>query len=160
MDGVVADFDARAREILHQKNAHERWPEDQWARLRDHEHLYRDLPKTAYADRIINLARQFRDDLGWNLYMLTAIPRNNDMPHTFNDKVLWMQEHYPDITPFFGPYSHDKQKHCKPGDVLVDDRTSNITEWQLKGGTAIKVSTSDAEPAIKQLEDLLLSLKN
>jgi 5'(3')-deoxyribonucleotidase len=151
MDGVVADFDAEARRILDQKNAHERWPEEQWNRLRDHKHLYRHLPKTSYADRIVELARKFRDELGWELHVLTAIPRNNDMPHTFNDKVLWMQEHYPDIIPFFGPFSHDKQHHCQVGDILVDDRTSNIEEWTLRGGIGIKVSTLNAEPAIDEL---------
>ena len=158
MDGVVADFDAEARRLLKRMNtddasSNERWPEAEWNKLRDHKHLYRDLPKTAYADRIITLARQFRDTLGWNLYMLTAIPRNNDMPHTFHDKIRWMADYYPDITVFFGPYSHDKQHHCQPGDILVDDRTSNIEEWRARGGTAVKVVTSNPEPAIQELKE-------
>jgi 5'(3')-deoxyribonucleotidase len=159
MDGVVADFDAEARRLLKRNNtddasSNERWPEHEWQRLRDHEHLYRHLPKTSYADRIMTLARQFRDNLGWNLYMLTAIPRNNDMPHCFHDKIRWMADHYPDVTVFFGPFSHDKQHHCRVGDILVDDRTSNIEEWQARGGQAVKVSTRDAEPALEQLTAL------
>jgi 5'(3')-deoxyribonucleotidase len=158
MDGVVADFDSMARQLLKRNtedaSSNERWPEEEWRRLRDHEHLYRDLPKTAYADRIMDVARAFRDNLGWRLCMLTAIPRNNDMPHCFHDKILWMAERYPEVTVFFGPYSHDKQHHCRPGDILVDDRTSNIEEWQARGGVAVKVSTRDAEPALALLTSL------
>jgi hypothetical protein len=37
----------------------------------------------------------------------------------------------------FGPYSKDKHQHCRPGDILIDDRSSNIEEWQAAGGIAI-----------------------
>jgi hypothetical protein len=33
-----------------------------------------------------------------------------------------------------GPFSRDKWKHAKGGDVLVDDRPENIHDWVTKGG--------------------------
>lgn len=159
MDGVVADFDGRAEQILGARPVDERWPEDQWQQLRNHKHLYRHLPKTPYADQVIAVARRFRDELGWHLGMLTAIPKGNDMPSAFYDKVLWMQDHYPDIPVYFGPYSKDKQLHCQPGDVLVDDRTSNIREWGAKGGTAIKLNHLRPQEAIDQMIQLLNAIR-
>ena len=167
MDGVVADFNTAARIYLKRSQAdavqaeqNGRWPKEEWARLKDCPHFYRDLPKTPYADRIMDLARQFRDQHGWRLHMLTAIPSGNDMPDCIWDKVLWMQEHYPDVTAHFGPVSQDKAHHCQPGDVLVDDRASNNLEWTQAGGHAIRVYTWSPESAIQELEQLLGSLSN
>jgi len=163
MDGVVADFNRAAREYLNKRYADQaraeqqgRWPEHEWGKIRELPHFYRDLPKTHFADRIIELARGFRDKKGWQLYMLTAIPKNNDMPHCFHDKIDWMQEYYPDVRVHFGPYSHDKQHHCRPGDILVDDRESNTNEWRAAGGIAVRVLASEPERALAELEALLL----
>jgi hypothetical protein len=163
MDGVVADFNQAARAYLKgsmqdaERAEHEgRWPESEWRRLRDLPNFYRHLPKTAYADTIMQWARRFRDELGWDLYMLTAIPKNNDMADCIWDKVLWMQEHYPDVRARFGPYSQDKQHHHRPGDVLVDDRISNCDEWRQAGGKAIRVRAWQPEQAIQELESVFV----
>jgi len=158
MDGVVADFDAAARDALEaRKDAviDGRWIESEWARIREIPHFYRHLPKTAIADSIMALARQFRDQCGYNLYMLTAIPRKNDMPDCFHDKILWMRDYYPEIEVRFGPYSHDKCNHCRPGDILVDDRTSNCFEWREQGGVAVQVLGSRPHEAVLELQALL-----
>jgi hypothetical protein len=43
-------------------------------------------------------------------------------------------ERFERIPVLFGPYSFDKYKHCTPGDILIDDRTSNCEEWRAAGG--------------------------
>jgi 5'(3')-deoxyribonucleotidase len=68
---------------------------------------------------------------------LTAVPKGNDVPWAFYDKVVWVQNYFPDIPVMFGPFSKDKWQHCKPGDILIDDRKSNIAEWQAAGGRPI-----------------------
>lgn len=156
MDGVVADFNEFARRVLRPEKydpTSERWGTEEWSTLRDYPHLFRKLPKTAMADQLISLARRFRNELGWNLYFLTAVPQKDDVPDAFYDKVCWVQEYYPDITVRFGPHSWDKQKHCVPGDILVDDRMSNCEEWQAVGGIAIRV-TRDYDSVLSQLQDI------
>lgn len=143
MDGVVADFDGYAEQTLGHKHNSTHWPPDQWQQLTTIPHLYKNLPKTKQADNIMALARQFRDQLDWDLFMLTAIPKDNDVPDAFQDKILWMQEHYPDIPVRFGPYSKDKHKHCKSGDILVDDRQDNCDQWHSAGGIAIRAKNRD-----------------
>ena len=104
----------------------------------------------------MSLARRFETELGYNLRMLTAIPPDNDFPEVFQDKMDWMREYFPGVRVHFGPYSEDKQHHCLPGDILVDDRTSNITEWRAAGGTGIHV-TQDYQRALDELNQLLLA---
>ena len=157
MDGVVADWDAKAQEILGKpkSSVNGRWPDSDWARLRDFPHFYRVLAKMPRADELVDLARQFRDELGWDLYFLTAIPHDNDVPDAFTDKVEWAQEYYPDIRVHFGPYSNDKQDHCRPGDILVDDRSDNCAQWISRGGTAVRVHDDAYGGALRELEQIL-----
>lgn len=138
MDDVIADFKAYAVSVLRKKNDHERWGHQEWQRLRDNPRLYRDLDKTSDADIIVTACRQKCLDNNWNLMFLTAVPKGNDVKWAFYDKVHWAATHYPEIPVMFGPYSHDKHVHCNPGDVLIDDRTSNCDEWRNAGGVAIQ----------------------
>jgi hypothetical protein len=138
MDGVVADFNAYAIKTLTRKiDGDERWAPGEWRRLADNPRLYRDLERTPEADQLVEFCRRFCEQRGYALLFLTAIPKKNDVPWAFYDKVLWAQLRYPDIPVMFGPYSQDKQHHCEPGDILIDDRTINIQEWQAAGGVGI-----------------------
>jgi len=157
MDGVVADFNTRAREVLGTTTGDgNKWETGQWAKLRDLPNLYLDLPKMPQADDIINLARRFRDELGWPVYMLTAVPKGNDVPDAFHDKILWIQKYYPDMRVRFGPWGHTKHERCEPGDILVDDRTSNCEEWRNAGGRAIKVTGRDFTKVLAELTEIFL----
>ncbi len=157
MDGVVADWAQGASDFLGYTlpDPNARYPDQDWQRLKDHGRLFKTLPRVPKADQLVNLAREFRDQLGYDLAFLTAIPHGNDMPWTFTDKVLWAQEQFPDIPVFFGPYSRDKAQHCRPGDILVDDRRDNCKSWRAQGGIAILVTPSaDLSDAILELRRL------
>lgn len=162
MDGVLADFNTAARNHIRateqerlQAEQNGRWPQEKWARLREQTHFYRHLPKMPQADELVQLARRFRDELGWELKILTAIPHNNDMHEVFQDKFEWIQDYYPDIKMHFGPYSEDKQKHANPGDILVDDRTSNCEQWSSVQGLAVQVLSQNYQGALDQLRAIL-----
>ena len=138
MDDVVADFKSYAVSVLRKTNNEERWPTEEWTRLRDNPRLYRDLDKTGEADSIVVACQEKCKNNNWNLMFLTAVPKGNDVKWAFYDKVNWATTHYPDIPVMFGPYSHDKHVHCLPEDVLIDDRTSNCEDWRRAGGVAIQ----------------------
>ena len=138
MDGVVADFDGYAEKMLGAEHkVNDVWPYSVWQKLLENQRLYRDLDKTVEADALVEYCRYFCKIRGYNLHFLTAVPKGNDVHWAFYDKVVWVQNYYPDIAVHFGPFSKDKQVHCKPGDILIDDRNSNISEWQAAGGIAI-----------------------
>jgi 5'(3')-deoxyribonucleotidase len=142
MDGVVADWVAGATHIIGYRleDASVRYPREDWARLRAEPRLFAQLPLMEGAEELVRVARRYRDELGWNLVFLTAIPHNNDMHWTFWDKFKWCEQYFPDIPVHFGPYSEDKYKHCEPGDILVDDRLDNCESWRAAGGVAFRVA--------------------
>jgi hypothetical protein len=140
MDGVVADFRAYATGKTGSSPAvGDLYPDADWQRLRDNPHLFLQLPLMARAHELVNIARRYRDQLGWELQFLTAIPHNNDLPWAFHDKAQWARLHFTDIPVHFGPYSTDKHLHCSSGDILVDDRLTNCQDWAAAGGLAFKV---------------------
>lgn len=157
MDGVVADWDTAASKFLgrpqrapndttHYKNT----PEE-WNRIKTQLRFYRDLPLMPRSAELVDIARRYRDVLGWELLFLTAVPKEDDVPWAYYDKVLWAGLHFPDIPVHFGPHSWDKYRHCKPGDILVDDRPDNCSSWIGAGGLAVKVDGNDLGAAITQI---------
>jgi hypothetical protein len=137
MDDVVADWHTAAQEFLrmrwHKEN--ERIPQEDWDKIKMNSHFYRELPLKENAHDLVQFCRDaVSNGLADELRFLSALPRNNDMTWAVWDKVLWAQEHFEGIPVFLGPYSYDKWKHCKPGDILIDDRTSNCEEWIAAGG--------------------------
>ena len=138
MDDVVADFKGHAKAVLRNPDVDgDRFAEHEWQKLRDNTRLYLNLPVKEGAYELVDWCLTYsKQSADCEVKFLTAIPRNNDMFWSFNDKFLWAQKYFPMIPIFFGPYSHDKHLHCKTGDVLIDDRTSNCKDWIAKGGLA------------------------
>jgi len=141
MDGVVADFDEYAARTLGVPPSQGIYPDEVWYKLATNARLYRDLLKTNYADQLVYECRDLTLTKGYNLIFLTAVPKGNDVPWAFYDKMMWANRYFPDIPVHFGPFSKDKWHHCRPGDILIDDRQSNIDEWQSAGGIAIHHTT-------------------
>lgn len=137
MDGVVADFDEYAARTLGLPPSSGIYPDEAWYNLASNKRLYRDLIKTPYADELVFQCSAIAKRNGFDLQFLTAVPKGNDVPWAFYDKVVWAQNNFPGIPVMFGPFSKDKHVHCQRGDVLVDDRRSNIEEWRAAGGFGI-----------------------
>ena len=144
MDGVIADFDEYAARTLGLPPSSGIYPDEAWYQLASNSRLYRDLIKTLYADQLVDECKDLANTKGYDLKFLTAVPKGNDVPWAFYDKVIWAQLYFPDIPVMFGPYSVDKWKHCQPGDILIDDRPSNIEQWRVAGGIAIHHTNIEA----------------
>lgn len=137
MDGVVADFDRYANQKLGVGPSEGKYPQNVWEILIENPRLYRDLEPTPYATKLYDFCRKTAKKLDYRVAFLTAIPKKNDVQHAMYDKVNWAQKYFPDTPVFFGPYSRDKQNHCKALDILIDDRSDNIKEWKETGGVGI-----------------------
>jgi len=156
MDDVVADWLVSAQEFLKlkwDKEKGERIPESEWDKLKEHSRFYRQLPLKPGARQLVSACEQYvaqrRVD---EIRFLTALPSNDDMPWAVYDKVHWAREHFATIPVFIGPYSQDKWRHCKPGDILIDDRTSNCKEWIQAGGHAhIYRSWEECKPWLAEI---------
>jgi len=138
MDDVVADWMKAARDIVNRNwDYGERIPEKDWSKVKAKERFYRDLPLKARAHELVDYCKSaVEKGQASDLRFLTALPHDYSVPFASYDKIYWASKHFPDIPVLFGPFSHDKYKHCKPGDILIDDRHSNCAEWRAAGGQA------------------------
>jgi hypothetical protein len=137
MDDVVADWHSRAQEILKLRvvKDSDRIPQVEWDKLKENLRFYRDLPLMEGAHELVDMCKAYiARNPQYNLRFLTALPHDFSVPFAAYDKVLWAMERFERIPVLFGPYSHDKWKHCQPGDILIDDRVSNCEEWAKTGG--------------------------
>jgi 5'(3')-deoxyribonucleotidase len=144
MDDVVADFTKKAIELVGYiaKDGQKKYPIKDWQLFLNNPRLYRDLDKCIDADCIVHTCKHIANTKNWNVIFLTAVPRDNDFPWAFTDKIEWARIHFPEIPVWFGPFSKDKHTHCTPGDILIDDRINNINEWIKSGGIGILHTTS------------------
>lgn len=155
MDGVVADFDTAVKIILgYSQEPFTRYPDEDWRKILDYPRFYRDLPLCANALDLVTHSLHIAHHNQMEVKFLTAIPKDNDFPWAFTDKVEWARKYFPNIPVWFGPYSQDKQHHAKTGDVLIDDRISNIQEWNNAGGIGI-LHRGDVYATLQKLKELV-----
>jgi len=155
MDGVLADFDLFVLQNLGRTFIHADGPGadlEMWDFLKSVPNMYLHLEPTPYCHELVEAALA----TGAKVEILTAIPRRVEMPSANQDKIDWALKHLgPDIKVNFGPFSADKWKHAKPGDVLVDDRHSNIQEWINHGmGFGILHEYTDHTKSVSALKSL------
>jgi len=154
MDGVVADFDTFASNLLgrpigwHQSKFD--LTKEEWEMLGAVDRLYYQLPLMPDATKLVAYAKSLSSR--FKVQFLTAVPRRSTMPEARADKQAWVDKYFPGMRMDIGPYSHDKQKWCIPGDILVDDRPSNIEEWKAAGGIAI-YHTGDVDATIRRINE-------
>lgn len=156
MDGVVADFDKYAEELLGRKigwgDSTQDLTGEEWAKLASVDRLYYQLPLMPDATKLVAYVKSL--STRFQVGFLTAIPRRTTIPSARDDKQAWVNKYFPGMRMDIGPYSHDKQKWCSPGDILVDDRPSNIREWNAAGGFAI-YHTGDVDATIKRINEVI-----
>jgi hypothetical protein len=138
MDDVVADWMQAARDIVKLNwNYGEHIPDEDWNKVKAKARFYRDLPIKEGAHELVEFCRDaVANGLADDVRFLTALPHDYSVPFAPWDKTLWAMERFERIPVLFGPFSFDKWRHCNPGDILIDDRTSNCVEWENAGGHA------------------------
>lgn len=157
MDGVVADWQSRVCELIGQPLPEgQHWPDEHWKSLIQFQRFYSELPVMRDARYLVQQSQLLAQTHGYELRFLTAVPRRNDFPWAFEDKVHWANRNFPGIPVWFGPYSDDKQIRSAPGNILIDDRDSNVDQWRQQGGWAY-LYKGEAKPALTALEQWLTS---
>jgi len=154
MDGVVADFNAYAKELVGYTAPGKRYPEEDWDKIKVNPRLYRELPVIEGSEFFVERVRQLANENELSLKFLSAVPRQNDVGWVFWDKIEWVKTYFPGIPLWFGPYSRDKHVHCVDADILIDDREDNIQDWTQVGGVGIL--HTDFITSIRELEHILV----
>jgi len=155
MDGVVADFDSYVSNLLGRKigwSSTQDLSDEEWERLASVDRLYYQFPLMPDATKLVAYVKSL--STRFHVGFLTAVPRRSTIPSAKDDKQAWVDKYFPGMRMDIGPYSHHKQKWCKPGDILIDDRPSNIEQWTAVGGIAI-YHTGDVDNTIKRLNEVI-----
>lgn len=117
MDGVLADFDA-------EPNAVERFATEKG--------FFQRLKPTKFVKPINKLLKKNNE----NIYILSA------SPHLWADidKMFWLYEHMPYLkldNVIFVRSGKEKAQYAK-GNMLIDDYSANLLEWERLGGYGVK----------------------
>lgn len=141
-DGVLADFEAGAREVLGasvREFEQRHGKREFWRRLARTRDFYATLPLMDDA-RLLFDAVAHLDPI-----ILTGLPLGN---WAAPQKVRWAEEHFPG-THIITCMARDKYRHMKGADVLVDDRADHRDKWEAAGG--IFVHHRNARASIAEL---------
>lgn len=161
-DGVLADFDTLAAEILGMpprefeaikhggKDGVMGGPKEMWKRIYDHEDFFYKLPKMPDADELVSGV----ESMGFEPIVLTGVPSKDGSDWAIGQKIRWYADHFPHLQVICCK-SKDKLLHMIPDkhNVLIDDWTAHQSKWEDAGGTFI-VHTS-ASNSLRQLQELV-----
>lgn len=150
LDGVQADFDKGARQVLGmepQAFEAQYGSEEFWARISNVPNFYYNLPKMAD----VQLLWDFVDSVDQSA-TLTALPRT--FPEVADhQKRRWVWTHRPAMRVFSVIGALNKKAYAGDGGILIDDRADIKPGWEAEGGKFI-LHTS-AKDTIRQLKELL-----
>jgi hypothetical protein len=147
-DGVLADFDKRAREILgmcpreYEENKIGGSDNDFWSRIYAVDDFFYSLDPMPDAHELVEATCHL------NPIILTGLPRGG---WAREQKLRWRDVHFPDLE-MICCRSVDKIKHAKPGDILVDDWHKYQQVW-IDGGGRWVLHTS-AQTSIAELQQM------
>lgn len=141
MDGVLANFDERMV-LTFGKHFNELGAssKERWEIISTHcQDIYSTLHPLPDADQLVTGIIDVCTEYGYIPSVLTAIPKYGRIPNAEIHKRRWIYEHWPILLEnfFIGPHAVDKQLHCTPGDILIDDSHLNIPQWNAAGGIGI-----------------------
>ena len=149
-DGVLADFDAGAREALGGMNPsqfEDRYSKREfWRRLAKTPDFYNTLPLMPDAQMLFDAVAHLHPTI------LTGLPLGT---WAAPQKVAWAERHFP-ATPVITCMARDKYRYMQPGDVLVDDREQHRGRWEEAGG--IFVTHKNAERSLAALRQIFPSI--
>jgi hypothetical protein len=129
-DGVLADFDAGAREVLgmHPKAFQARFGLRRfWSKLASAPDFFGSLPLMPDAMELYGAVRHLEP------VILTGLPQGG---WAEAQKRRWAGRHFPGVE-VITTRAALKREHCSPGDALVDDTDKFRHLWEGEGGIFI-----------------------
>ena len=149
-DGVLADFDRGARQLLGMSAKEyiaQRGRGGFWKRLAQAKNFYASLPEMPDARLLFDAVEHLKPTI------LTGLPIGK---WATPQKIEWAAEHFPGV-PIITCMAADKHKHMHPGDVLVDDREKHRAAYEAAG--VVFVHHKNAEDSLKQLARIFPTVK-
>lgn len=121
MDGVIANFDG-------QENA--------LGRFINENRFFQFLKPLPFLKEVNKMLKKDNSDT----YILSASPNDS----ADYDKYRWIKKHMPNmktnhIILIRTTAGQKKSDYCEKGDILIDDYSDNLLQWEKVGGVGIKM---------------------
>ena len=149
-DGVLADFDRGAKDLLGMSAKHfiaRHGRGEFWKRLARANNFYISLAEMPDARRLFDAVKHIEPTI------LTGLPLGS---WAAPQKVEWAAEHFPGV-PIITCLARDKHRHMHPGDVLVDDREKHRQAYEAAG--VVFVHHKNTEDSVRQLSKIYSSVE-
>lgn len=156
MDGVLVDFEKGISEMIGHPLGNDNYGHSEYdARKKEltDKRCFRKLPPTVDYHELIGYIKH----TGINWEILTAAGAINRQLVVW-DKNEWIKEYVDPFVVVTCTHSGNQKKiFSKEGNVLIDDRQSNIDAWESEGG--IGILHKNARDTINELKRLRSGLK-
>jgi len=150
MDGVLTDFESRFEHFTGKspKDYEREYGIEQFWHLIDSKigvRFWVGMNWMPQGNELWNFISPYRPSL------LTSPSRDNT---SRLGKNLWVKNNLNPKPKVIFAYSKDKQRYADENSILIDDKKSNINEWNAKGGIAIRCKDGDTSSVINELKAL------
>jgi hypothetical protein len=135
MDGVIADFVKRYKEMYHME------PKEA-EKKKEFNKFFDEFIKT---NQFATLEKMPGADIGLEFLRKSPVP-THILSSTANEeryddiskqKMIWLQTHGITFNPVFVPGKKHKYKYAAPDRIIIDDTESVINDWKKAGGIGI-----------------------
>ena len=135
MDGVIADFVKRYKELYHME------PREA-EKNKKFDHYFNEFIETnqfATLDLMPGAmdAITFLRKASVPTQILSSTANEKRYDAISKQKMIWLQTHGITFNPIFVPGKRLKQEHAAPDRILIDDTESVIDQWNAAGGIGI-----------------------
>jgi hypothetical protein len=100
--------------------------------------FFTSLPPFDYTAGMVRQLQGLCNTYGYTLGVLTAVPGGNVACAAADQKLNWCRMHVGANVKFVACLASEKPQHCKPGDILVDDRVDYRHSWITAGGAYVE----------------------
>lgn len=135
MDGVIADFEKRYKELYHME-PREAEKKTQFNGFFDsfiESGQFATLDKMPGTDKGLEFLRKCSAPT----QILSSTANEDRYDAISKQKMIWLQTHGITFNPLFVPGKRFKYKYATPNSIIIDDTLSVITDWKKAGGIAI-----------------------
>lgn len=145
LDGLFADFEEGFKKISGY------YPKEVaknklWGTIHRADHFFYNLPMIKESKKLWQIVEP-TDPI-----FLTGLPGSATGK---DDKIRWVHKHYGDQYEVIVVPKKEKRNYAKPNHILIDDKHSNVNEWNADGGIGIFHEKDNFHRTITELKNIL-----
>ena len=151
MDGVIADFSKRYKELYHMRpdEADKKKQFGQFFKQFINSHQFATLDMIPDAKQLLS----YLNTTGVPVEILSSTARPEHYDDIGRQKQIWLDKHHINYPANFVPGKSQKYKFADSESIIIDDTQSVIDDWRKAGG--IGIHHTDALTTIAMLGTLL-----